>query len=347
MRWELLCRVIDNHGDLGVCWRLARRLGECGDRVRLWVDDPAALAWMAPGGARGVELRAWSEDPVNDLGDIVVEAFGCEPPATVRQAMRRRQPAPVWIDLEYLSAQDYVERSHGLPSPQPDGLVRWFFYPGFTPRTGGLLRDAIRPSRAEAREWLAQQGWAPRPGERLLSLFCYPHARLVEWLPLLASQPTLVLGAPGAANEALAQVTLPAGLRHIALPWLPQTDYDRLLRACDLNAVRGEDSFAQAHHVGAPLLWHIYPQHDGVHAGKLEAWLDRVLSDAGQPLASDLRRLQRAWNGLCPPPARWPDPAAWAAAQGRLRDALAAQPDLATALRRFALARAGQTLGPC
>ena len=32
MLWDLFCRVIDNHGDLGVCWRLARDLAARGER---------------------------------------------------------------------------------------------------------------------------------------------------------------------------------------------------------------------------------------------------------------------------------------------------------------------------
>jgi hypothetical protein len=51
-----------------------------------------------------------------------------------------------WIHLEYLSAQAYAGRSHGLASPvlggAAAGVHRWFFFPGFTPDTGGLLREA-------------------------------------------------------------------------------------------------------------------------------------------------------------------------------------------------------------
>ena len=63
MRWDLFCRVIDNYGDIGVCWRLAADLGARGEAVRLWVDDPSALAWMAPQGAPGVELVHWTAQP--------------------------------------------------------------------------------------------------------------------------------------------------------------------------------------------------------------------------------------------------------------------------------------------
>ncbi len=63
LQWDVFCRVIDNFGDIGVCWRLVAQLAGLGHRVRLWVDDASALAWMAPGGCPGVELRAWGSPP--------------------------------------------------------------------------------------------------------------------------------------------------------------------------------------------------------------------------------------------------------------------------------------------
>ncbi|MCA0243520.1 MAG: elongation factor P maturation arginine rhamnosyltransferase EarP [Proteobacteria bacterium] len=352
LRWDLFCRVIDNHGDLGVCWRLARDLAARGDTVRLVVDDARALAWMAPQGAAGVEVLPWSDAPpanVGDVvGDVVVEAFGCDPPPAFVDAMARRRPPPVWINLEYLSAEAYVERSHGLPSPQSNGLHKWFFYPGFTPRTGGLLRESALLQQQEAfdrQAWLAAHGWAPRPGERVASLFSYALPRLADWLPVLAAQPTLLLAAPGPAVAPLRALPLPPGLRVIELPWLTQPDYDRLLWSCDLNAVRGEDSFVRAQWAAAPLLWQIYPQHDGAHAPKLEAWLDRCLDGAPPSLALAVRRAQRQWNGLdagAPALPELPDLAAWRAWQQAWRQRLLAQHDLTTELRRFALEKAGK-----
>ena len=44
--WDIFCSVVDNFGDIGVCWRLARRLSAgLGQQVRLWVDDLAADRW--------------------------------------------------------------------------------------------------------------------------------------------------------------------------------------------------------------------------------------------------------------------------------------------------------------
>ena len=338
LRWDVFCRVIDNHGDLGVCWRLARDLAARGERVRLWVDDAAALAWMAPTGAPGVELRAWVDDAAAAPGDVVVEAFGCDPPPAFVQAMVRQRPSPVWINLEYLSAEPYVERSHGLPSPQAHGLTKWFFFPGFTPRTGGLLREpGLLQQQAgfDGRAWLAAQGWAAQPRERVLSLFCYEPPPGADWLRLLAGPPTLVLATPGHASAWLRGRPRPEGLRVVELPWLSQPDYDRLLWSCELNAVRGEDSFVRALWAPAPLLWQIYAQHDGVHARKLEAFLDRYLQGAPPPLAADVRMAMRYWNGLGGAPAALPDLVAWRAWHLSWRESLATQDDLVAQLLRF------------
>ncbi|HNU10136.1 MAG TPA: elongation factor P maturation arginine rhamnosyltransferase EarP [Rubrivivax sp.] len=344
MRWEIFCRVIDNHGDLGFCWRLAAELAARSERIRLWVDDASALAWMAPAGAAGVDVRRWDEAlvPPAALGEVVIEAYGCDPPPAFVEAMSCARQPPVWINLEYLSAEDYVERSHRLPSPQASGLVKWFFYPGFTPRTGGLLREQglfAAMAGFDRRAWLSARGFAPQPHERVFSLFAYAQAPLADWLPLFAQQPTLLLVAPGPLQRQLRGLRLPAGLRVVELPWLTQPDYDRLLWSCDLNAVRGEDSFVRAQWAGQPMLWQIYPQHDHAHAGKLQAWLARLLQDAPEPLAQAIREAHQGWNGLGPVPCKLPDPAAWRGLQQGWRDRLLGQPELTSSLLGFVAAK--------
>lgn len=332
--WDIFCRVIDNHGDLGVCWRLARDLAARGHRVRLWVDDSRALAWMAPQRPAGIELRDWPQGPVDVApGGVVIEAFGCEPPPDFVARMAACTPPPRWVNLEYLSAEDYVERSHGLASPQfhgpGAGLTRHFFYPGFTPRTGGLLREPgllHEVSSFDGRAWLARRGWGSAPGERVVSLFAYANPALPALLDLLARQPTLLLACPGPLQQ---QVADRPGLRTIALPYLPQDDFDRLLWACDLNFVRGEDSFVRVQWAGKPFVWHIYPQDDDAHHAKLEAFMARA------DLSEDWCAVWRGWNGLAPLPAAMP-PLAPATEQAlHWRAQLASQPDLVTQLEGF------------
>ncbi|MDO9286827.1 MAG: elongation factor P maturation arginine rhamnosyltransferase EarP [Aquabacterium sp.] len=350
-RWDLFCRVIDNFGDVGVCWRLAAELGARGHAVRLWIDDASALAWMAPQGAPGVTVQPWGDQPP-DLppGDVVVEAFGCTPPPGFVARMAAATPPPVWINLEYLSAEPYAERSHGLRSPQfagpGAGLDKWFFYPGFTPATGGLLQDgaAVGDDPAGARGWLRAQPWAEgwRESDRLVLLFGYASLPLPGLLQALAGPPTTLLLPPGGLCDRLQAEPLPAGLRLAALPHVSQPEFDRMLAATDLNLVRGEDSFVRAQLCAtAPFLWQIYPQDDGAHALKLEAFLDRYLAGSPPALVGAVRQCFHAANGLAPWPSALPEPAAWRALHQAWRARLRAQDDLCTQLLRFVKGRPG------
>jgi uncharacterized repeat protein (TIGR03837 family) len=330
-QWDIFCRVVDNYGDAGVCWRLARALAARGQVVRLIIDDATPLRWMAPQGAPGVQVLPWPGPA--EPGDVVIEAFGCDPPQAFVASMATLSRPPVWINLEYLSAEPYVERSHGLPSPQPNGLTKWFYFPGFTARTGGLLRDGGVAPGFDGRGWLARQGWAPLPGERVVSLFCYDNPALPDLLQSLATTPTLLLLTPGFA-QAQVQAAAPA-VRLAALPWLDQEGYDALLAACDINFVRGEDSLLRALWAGVPMVWQAYPQHDGVHFAKLTAML------AQWQALPEVAALWRAWNGW--PGQAWPglpDTTRWAAAQRAWRTRLLAQDDLATQLLGFVSGKA-------
>jgi uncharacterized repeat protein (TIGR03837 family) len=346
--WDLFCRVVDNFGDLGVCWRLAADLAERGQSVRLWVDDPAALAWMAPGGSPHVSLLHWTAAaPDLEPGDVVIEAFGCDPPTGFVQRMASRRAAPLWLNLEYLSAEAYVERSHRLPSPQSAGpgagLTKWFFYPGFTPATGGLLRERGLLERRQAFDsvaWLATLGLQRRADdERLISLFCYPQPGLETLLDAASERPTLLLATAGQAAQQV-RARLGAKLRRgelrcVIVPPLTQLDFDRLLWSCDLNFVRGEDSFVRAQWAGAPFVWQIYPQQGGVHGIKLQAFLDRFLARADAALSADVRATWRHWNGLAAAPPHWPAHEAWQRLSIAWRGSLAAQADLGSQLIDF------------
>jgi len=343
-RWDIYCRVIDNHGDIGVCWRLACDLAARGQHVRLWVDDASALAWMAPSGVPGVRVLPWADAALDfELGDVVIEAFGCQLPTVVVDRMAAMDWPPVWINLEYLSAEPVVERNHRVPSPHRTGLRKWFFYPGFTERTGGLIREAgllQRRQDFDAAAWLQSNGLGPRAEERVVSLFCYEQPALPALLEHLSQRPTLLLATAGHAArqiEHLLGASLQRGaLRALLLPALPQTDYDHLLWASDLNFVRGEDSFVRAQWAGKPFVWQIYPQADGADALKLQAFLDRFVQAADPTLASFIRQTWAAWNGGALPWPVEPDTAAWQRHCMNWRDALARQGDLASQLIGFA-----------
>jgi uncharacterized repeat protein (TIGR03837 family) len=353
MQWDLYCRVIDNHGDIGVGWRLAADLARRGESVRLAVDDASALAWMAPAGVERVTVVGWNDGP-SAAPDVVVELFGAgRPPGSWRIG----SAAPLLVNVDHLTAEPYAERAHGLPSPlrragEPPS-TSWFYFPGFTRESGGLLRE---PGRLERRRefgrgdaWLASLGIAPIDGERRVSLFCYRNDALGELLDALSTTPTLLLATAGAATEQVTSLLGPSlrrgRLRVRPLPLLSQDDFDRLLWSSDLNLVRGEDSLVRAIWAGAPFLWQLYVQDDGAHNAKLAAFLDLYFAGADPVLESAARAAFERWNGKGD--ARSVEQIAssgsleqaWTAHALARRDTVAGQPDLVSRLIAFVEAK--------
>jgi len=327
INWDIFCSVVDNFGDIGVTWRLARQLvAEQDMAVCLWVDDlhalchicPEADANLAEQSLSGVTVKAWPKHwSGTQAADVVIEAFACQLPATYIEAMAQRKRPSLWLNLEYLSAEDWVEGCHGLPSLQAKGLHKFFFFPGFTAQTGGLLRESDLLSRRQAfqnspqaRAQFLQRLAIAAPAEgRLMTLFGYENSALDSWLDCLAgdTDATLLLVPAGRLDADLQRwlqlpdwpVGTPIQRGQLTLqkiPFLSQPDYDLLLWCCDFNLVRGEDSFIRAQWSGRPLLWHIYPQQDQAHLIKLAAFLDHYCADLSPAAQQALRGYWLAWN---------------------------------------------------
>ena len=325
--WDIFCVVVDNYGDIGVTWRLARQLvAEHGQQVRLWVDDLATFSQLCPGTSatadqqwhEGVEVRRWHADwPGAEPADVVIEAFACQLPNAYIEAMAKSGRRILWLNLEYLSAEDWVVGCHALPSMQPDGLQKYFFFPGFEQGTGGLIREGDLLARREAFQgdpamragFLQLFGLQVQPTTRLISLFAYENQAVAGWLDALASdtRPTQLLVPEGRVLGDIAnwlgQSHLAPGDQHArgsltiaVLPFMTQNQYDMLLWCCDLNAVRGEESFIRAQWAGRPLVWHIYPQEEDAHWDKLNAFLELYLRDLSPDATAALRDFWRAWN---------------------------------------------------
>lgn len=319
--WDIFCKVVDNFGDAGVCWRLARILQrEHGLRVRLWIDDLAPLHALCPGvdgdaqaqQVENIDVRRWDAGArIPDDGAVVIEAFGCGLSDAHAAQMAARAHPPLWIVLEYLSAEAWVDEHHGLASPHPRlAFQRWFFFPGFTAKTGGLLReadllmrrDAFVPAQRQA--FWRNHGYADAaPPSLTLSLFAYADAPVAEWLTALVQGPLpVVVAVPGAALlpavQAVCGSTLQRGALEVRpLPFLPQAQYDELLWACDFNLVRGEDSFVRAQWAARPLVWQPYRQDDNAHQRKMEAFLGRYGAGLPPATAAATAAFWRVWNG--------------------------------------------------
>lgn len=370
---DIFCTVVDNFGDIGVCWRLARQLvHEHGWQVRLFVDDLRTFTRLLPGvqpdavrqRADGVVIEHWHAQVGDaiDIADIVIEAFACDLPPAYLAAMARRAQRPVWINLEYLSAEDWVADFHLRPSPHPRyPLAKTFFFPGLSAGTGGVLREGDLDTRRAAFEadadartawWLRATGGPPPAAyTTVVSLFAYENpavdALLAQWRA--SASPVVALVPEGRISPGVARFfgvdSFGAGARAhsgsltaYGLAFVPQAEYDPLLWISDMNFVRGEDSFVRAQWARRPFVWQIYPQADDAHLPKLDAALAHLTAGLDDAPRAALTRFWHAWNGAGTPDWAdlWQHRAALRANAARWADALAAVGDLAGKLAEHA-----------
>ncbi|HEY8354171.1 MAG TPA: elongation factor P maturation arginine rhamnosyltransferase EarP [Methylophilaceae bacterium] len=358
--WDIFCRVIDNFGDIGVCWRLARQLAhEHRLDIRLWVDDLESAQRILPAldlaqpaqWVDGVAIHHWLPEFTFDrVADVVIEAFACDLPQPYLQAMVDRRP--IWLNLEYLSAEPWVEEYHLQPSPHPRlPLRKTFFFPGFTEHTGGLLRESgLLEARDAFMQRHQQSGIDHLPLQ--VSLFCYPDAPIRQLLTSMAEGPRPVFcripstGILPAVSDFFGASQLHIGhearrgqLTVEILPFLSQDAYDRLLWSCDLNFVRGEDSWIRAIWAARPFIWQPYRQQEDTHLAKLRAFLKHYRQDCEHGATAVLEQFHHAWTNGNLETAHWqrllqslPTLRTHAALRSEI---LAQQPDLASKLVIF------------
>ena len=333
---HLYCTIIDNYGDIGVCWRLARQwVNEYHDEVHLWVDHWAAAQQLIrelpdaptsenPTRVNGVVIRPWSHvDATTDCtGDVLIEGFGLTLPDATLAQLAARVNKPVWINLDYFSAEEWVERFHLQSGTDSTTKARrWFFFPGVQAHSGGILRE--RDLLAQRDAWLARGDASaflthlgvdvPQEAFKVLC-FAYEHAPYPAWLDALATRRNEMLSiwlAGTYTQAAFAQLNCAAypNVQMHNLPFVSQPDFDRLLWSADVLWVRGEDSLARALWSGKPFVWHIYPQAENVHHAKLAAWLTHYTQPFPEPLRAAYIELHEAWNGVTPASTL---PTAWA-----------------------------------
>ncbi|SEF86424.1 elongation factor P maturation arginine rhamnosyltransferase EarP [Marinobacterium lutimaris] len=331
--WDIFCHVVDNYGDIGVTWRLARQLTiEFNQRIRLFVDDLGAFKHLCPDvdparesqEVMGVEIVLWHPNLQIAPADIVIEAFACTLPEAVIAAMAERTPPSLWINLEYLSAEDWVESCHLLSSPQLCGPEKYFFFPGFGENTGGLLREnnllncRQQFGTHEKSRFLRKLGVSHAEDSMLISVFTYENPQITTWLDALlqSGRSYHLLVPPGRIENDIkrwlkvdsfvtGECYVQGQVRIQAIPFLSQQEYDFLLWCCDLNLVRGEDSFVRAQWAGKPFLWHIYQQDEYIHLDKLTAFLRLYLQGLDRDAADAVERLWMDWNRQKPLQLSW------------------------------------------
>ena len=356
MHIHLFCRIIDNYGDIAVCWRLARQLVHDFDQhVTLWVDQWPVAAYLTGQPLQdgqtlsGVTFRHWhttswpepvpasvpASSALPALPDLpalpvgIVAGFGCDLPDALLYQMAEPGSAGnhhlwprSWVNLEYFSAESWVDDYHGLTSPHPRlPLTAVFCYPGLSSQSGGLLLEQgglIAPEQTAITEkhfWQTLIGRTLEADTLKVSLFSYERPDLPALITALQTcgRPVLCLVTAGAARKLtdswLVEQQLPpletgqsrqlGQLCLFALPFLSQSAYDQLLCHCDLNLVRGEDSLSRAMLAGRPWLWHIYPQAGQAHHVKLQALIARLQQVLSKWPALQQPLLAQALNQWC------------------------------------------------
>lgn len=339
-------RVIDNYGDAGVGWRLSCLLAEyLHMHVRLWIDDTDALNKLVPAPEKQarITIEAWQGDAMmqqqlSAAADpvLVIETFGCELPPQVLERMRQRRP--LWLNWEYLTAEDWAVGLHAMSSLQPNGLEKYFWFMGIDADSGGLLRepDYLAERKKFRQQPQLQQAFRQEYGlplqhtGQLWLVFAYTSGQWAQWMAMWqeADTPVTLWLAGGLVIESLraAKLIAPEELQQegdicelgnvtlVRIPFVPQAAFDGLLWLADAAIVRGEDSFVRALWAGLPFFWHIYRQDDDVHLQKLHSfWFKAmqgwptelrqaftVLSDDlnGAGAVSSLKR-EQAWQYLC------------------------------------------------
>jgi uncharacterized repeat protein (TIGR03837 family) len=310
---DIFCRVIDNFGDVGIAYRFAKelKLAHSSCAIRLFVSDLGPLKSILPvidplqtvqehDSIVYVNSTKLNTALIAELGtaDVLIEAMGCEIPEAVIQKAQQRNI--LIINLEYLSAEKWVKEYHLKPSllPQPT-LKKYFYMPGFTPESGGVIIDSqveqVRQNLSDNRiehlnSHLRNFGIVLTHTKDSLfgSIFTYVRGfdtllsdignidkNVYLFIFGHKSRESMTKALNRARVASLSEDHYLVKNTHVLMmPFLPQTLYDQLLCITDFNFVRGEDSFVRAILSGKPFIWNAYLQENIYHRVKVEAFLE-------------------------------------------------------------------------
>lgn len=290
----VLCKVVDNFGDVGVVWRLCRELLKKDStlKINLIIDDLKAFSciWSEVEVGKefqivcGINVYDWnnydycySEFLQND-GEklqIILECFQCGRPEWMEKILfeDKLQRTVQIIMIDYLTAEKYAEDFHCLQSLTRSAKVQKVnFMPGFTEKTGGLIIGD---------EW---KNLPERKVDGSVLIFTYER----NWKPLvrgiLESQVAVRNGVKVAQgrgmqsfvdawNEENAQSVIHNAKLEV-LNYLSQNEWDKMMRNCSVLFIRGEESMSRACLSGIPFVWHAYPQSDEYQLVKVNALLE-------------------------------------------------------------------------
>ena len=277
----VLCRVVDNYGDIGVAWRMCRRLKKLNPQntISLIVDNLLSFNRICDEvnleadfqSVQGVDVYNWNsadfchQQFVRNDGErlsLILELFQCGRPDWMERILfeEKLQRTVQIIMIDYLTAEKYAEDFHCLKSLTRSAKVQKVnFMPGFTERTGGLIIDD---------EW-----------ERL------PDYN--EKGPVLVFTYTM--------GKGLLENTGSKGQLLKPIPYMNQIDWDKMMKQCSALIIRGEESMSRACLSGIPFIWQAYPQTEEYQLVKVRALLERMRPHFA---AEDFEIVEKAWMNI-------------------------------------------------
>ncbi|MBR5966777.1 MAG: elongation factor P maturation arginine rhamnosyltransferase EarP [Treponema sp.] len=355
----VLCKVVDNFGDIGFVYRLSKNLCKVNPDcdIRIITNDVGTFLKLAPelggktkkGAANekcsqaqegAARIRLFDSNAADlcraefttNPPRVILECFQCGRPDWLEEILfggetgngvktetagateiegktKKAPPASVLIiNIDYLTAEPYAEEFHKLKSGTRSASVKkYFFMPGFTAKTGGLILDEpeIETDGKTKTGAAGIDGKTTTAGPQIL-MFSYPKNFAPIIRAILRWNPNAQINlAQGAGKESFLQAascfnlannygktTTAGGLRICELPFFSQQDWDKNLYASDLLFVRGEDSLTRACLSAKPFVWQAYLQDDNYQLVKVRALLDRMRPHFDP---SDFAALQNFW----------------------------------------------------
>lgn len=323
----ILCKVVDNYGDIGFVYRLARQISsltlsanppetKTTLSIRLIVSNIDSFARMAPGidpslayqEYNGWRVYDWNNSSVctqaftNEEPHIILECFQCGRPDWLEEILFGKGCKSIVhiINIDYLTAEPYADDFHCLQSATRSARVQKVnFMPGFTPKTGGLVLDEPFITYAKKNISQADTTRVPNTTPVFSVLFfsyeqdCMPIVKTLAQIPHAH-----IYAASGKSFAPFKQAfdACKAPFAFTALPYIPQQEWDKKLCSSSFNFVRGEDSLSRACLAGIPFLWHAYPQEENYQLVKVQALLDRMKPFFEQADFAVLSRCSLAYN---------------------------------------------------
>ena len=280
---DIFCEVVDNYGDVGVAYRLARGFKRIypDKKLRFIINQMEEINLIKK--SDDIEIVSYKDiSKIESSADLILETFGCEIPKEYMD--KALENSKLIINLEYFSAETWVDDFHLQESFLGGNLKKYFFIPGLSKKSGGILLDNEFLERKkkveENKEYYLEKFGINEKYDLIGSVFSYEKNfdSLIEELKKLDKKILLLILSEKTQENFIKYFDNNNNydkIKIVKLPFFTYDKYEELLALCDFNLVRGEDSFARALLLEKPFLWHIYPQEENTHIKKLEGFLEK------------------------------------------------------------------------